>query len=135
MVRKSKQGFPSRQVDLIKGGTLPRHNRPEAALDAVDAALKGERTMITEAKPGDVGKNISNHFADAVKLAWESHIRLPELLTSLRREYISRGLTESHGNQLQLAARIGIHRNTLARQMERAGVAVPERRKQCAPKR
>jgi DNA-binding NtrC family response regulator len=92
--------------------------------------------MITEFEPADPLPGIYRHLADVADLAWKGGISLPELLTILRHEFISRGLEAAGGNQVLLADAIGIHRNTLARHMAAVGVPAPEkRRQQCALRR
>jgi DNA-binding NtrC family response regulator len=92
--------------------------------------------MITEFKPAEAAPGIHRHLVDVADLAWKGGIGLPELLTILRHEFISRGLEAASGNQGVLADAIGIHRNTLARHMAAVGVPVPEkRRQQCALRR
>ena len=49
---------------------------------------------------------------------------LTALETAWRRELLIALLTAERGNQVKVAARIGVHRNTVARLMARTGLAV-----------
>jgi DNA-binding NtrC family response regulator len=49
-------------------------------------------------------------------------VTLDAVIFRLRREWLSQELIAARGNQCKAAERLGVHRNTLAREMDEVGI-------------
>ena len=111
--------------DFIKLGDLIRQicsPAPSAAKENWRKAMQSqpETSQPNLSAPGPIRKEVNSfqrNVREAVQLFRHTHLSMHDAVVHFRAAFINVTLADCHGNQCQAAKLLGVHRNTLGREI------------------